>query len=42
MKKVSTQSLGRKSSAVLKRSPRYQGLEEKPDKNESWHAFKTP
>jgi hypothetical protein len=30
------------SSAVLKRSPRYQGLEDKPDKNESWHAFKTP
>jgi hypothetical protein len=30
------------SSAVLKRSPRYQELEEKPDKNESWQAFKTP
>jgi hypothetical protein len=30
------------SFAVLKRLPRYQQLEGKPDKNESWHAFKTP
>ena len=30
------------SSAVLKRLPRYEEPEEKPDKNESWHAFKTP
>ena len=30
------------NSAVLKRSPRYQELEEKPVKNESWQAFKTP
>ena len=30
------------NSAVLKRSPRDQELEKEPDKNESWHAFKTP
>jgi hypothetical protein len=29
-------------SAVLKRPRRDRELEEKPDKSESWHAFKTP